>query len=75
MCLVALTPFRAFKPKLPVGGAGFESFAAGNKSYGLGQRSAPNQGSVDSLGAAAGYGNRDTAAAARRAAIVKRAGM
>lgn len=74
MCFMALPRRRQFE-SAPIGGAGFNSYAAGNKSYGLGMRAAPNQGTVQTAQAGIGYGNRDTAAAARRAAIVKRAGL
>lgn len=56
----------------PVGGGGFNSLAAGNKVYGQG-RPNPNQGPV-SPGATTGYAKRDAMAAARRNALVKRAG-
>lgn len=53
----------------PQGGAGFNAYAAGNKAYGTG-RPAPTYGAVDK----AGYAMRDGRAAARREALIRRAG-
>ena len=54
----------------PVGGAGFNSMAAGAKHYGTG-RPMPTTGLVtDKLG----YAQRDAAAAARKEALIRRAG-
>lgn len=53
----------------PQGGAGFNSFAAGAKSYGSG-RPAPTYGAVDKRG----YALRDGKAAARRDALLRRTG-
>ena len=52
------------------GGGGFEAFAAGKKSYG-GGRPMPTMGKVQSK---AGYGMRDGKMAARREALMRRAG-
>lgn len=53
-----------------VGGGGFNNLAAGNKHYGSG-RPMPTTGRVaDKLG----YAQRDAAAAARREALIRRAG-
>jgi hypothetical protein len=54
----------------PQGGAGFNSLAAGNKTYG-GGRPMPNLGKVQSK---AGYGLRDSKMAARREALMRRSG-
>lgn len=54
----------------PQGGAGFNAYAAGNKSYG-GGRPMPNLGKVSSK---AGYGLRDSKMAARREALMRRSG-
>lgn len=54
----------------PQGGAGFNSYAAGNKSYG-GGRPMPNLGRVRNT---AGYAIRDSKMAARREALLRRAG-
>lgn len=56
----------------PIGGAGFNSFAAGNKVYGQG-RPNPTQGPVSAAGQL-GYQKRDAQAAARRNALIKRSG-
>ena len=53
----------------PQGGAGFNPYAAGNKTYGTG-RPAPTYGAVDKTG----YAMRDGQAAARRDALMRRAG-
>lgn len=53
------------------GAAAFNPMAAGKKHYGLGQRSNPNQGMS---GYTPGYGRRDAEAAARRDALIRRAG-
>lgn len=53
----------------PQGGAGFNPYAAGNKVYGSG-RPAPTYGQVDKTG----YAMRDGQAAARREALLRRAG-
>lgn len=58
----------AMQPSAPQGGAGFNSFAAGNKVYGQG-RPAPTYGAVDKTG----YAMRDGKAAARRDALMRRA--
>ena len=52
-----------------VGGGGFNPYAAGNKAYGTG-RPAPTYGQVDKTG----YAMRDGKAAARRDALMRRAG-
>lgn len=61
-------------PSQQQGGTGlpvtFLPFAAGNRHYGTG-RSAPNIGKTANK---AGYGERDAKAAARRAALFRRAG-
>jgi len=49
-----------------VGGAGFNSLAAGDKQYGLSGSLAPNVGPVNNRG---GYAARDTKLAAQRAAL------
>lgn len=54
----------------PQGGAGFNSLAAGNKSYG-GGRPMPNLGKTQNI---AGYGMRDGKMAARREALMRRSG-
>lgn len=51
-----------------VGGAGFNSFAAGKKHYGAG-RSAPNVGKTPNM---AGYGKRDASADNRLDALQRR---
>lgn len=54
----------------PVGGGGFNPMAAGNKQYGAG-RPMPTTGKVvDKLG----YAQRDAANAARKQALIRRAG-
>ena len=58
------------QPTGSVGGGGFSSYAAGKKSYGLGQSSAPNMGMTANK---AGYGKRDGEMAARRDALLNRA--
>ena len=53
----------------PVGGGGFNSFAAGNKHYGTG-RPMPTTGTVtDQLG----YAKRDAGLAAKKDALIRRA--
>ena len=52
-----------------IGGGGFNPYAAGAKSYGTGTP-APNYGPVDKTG----YAMRDGRAAARRDALIRRAG-
>jgi hypothetical protein len=54
----------------PQGGAGFNAYAAGKKSYGSG-RSMPTFGKVSSK---AGYAMRDGKMAARRQALLRRSG-
>lgn len=54
----------------PQGGAGFNSYAAGNKTYGSG-RPMPTVGKVQDK---AGYGLRDSKMAARREALMRRYG-
>lgn len=54
----------------PQGGAGFESLAAGSKSYG-GGRPMPNLGKTQNM---AGYAKRDGKMAARRDALMRRSG-
>lgn len=51
-----------------VGGAGFNSYAAGRKHYGTG-RVAPNIGKTPNM---AGYGKRDASAANRIDALQRR---
>lgn len=53
-----------------LGGAGFNPYAAGHKSYG-GGRPMPTSGKVTDK---VGYGQRDAEAKARRDALLKRAG-
>lgn len=53
----------------PTKESGFNPYAAGKKHYGTG-RSMPTTGAVDKLG----YSERDSKAAARRAALLRRAG-
>ena len=67
--IAAMQPQR-FKSPAPVGGAGFNAYAAGNKVYGQG-RPAPTYGAVSKPG----YAMRDGKAAARREALIRRAGM
>lgn len=57
-------------PEAPVGGGGFNSFAAGKKVYGSG-RPMPTYGAVQNK---IGYGVRDGKMAARRDALMRRAG-
>lgn len=52
------------------GGAGFNAYAAGSKSYG-GGRPMPNVGKTSNM---AGYGLRDSKMAARREALMRRSG-
>lgn len=63
------------QPGMPVsaprGGAGFNPMAAGNKTYGAGL-SAPNVGPTANR---QGYAQRDAAGAARRDALLRRAGL
>lgn len=54
----------------PQGGAGFNPYAAGSKVYGAG-RTMPNVGKVADK---TGYAQRDAKAAARKAALLRRAG-
>lgn len=54
----------------PQGGGGFNSYSAGNKSYG-GGRPMPTMGMVQNK---AGYAARDGKMAARREALMRRAG-
>lgn len=54
----------------PQGGAGFNAYAAGNKSYGSG-RPMPTIGKVQNK---AGYAARDGRMAARREALMRRSG-
>lgn len=54
----------------PQGGAGFNAYAAGSKSYG-GGRPMPNVGKTSNM---AGYGLRDSKMAARREALMRRSG-
>jgi hypothetical protein len=54
----------------PQGGAGFNSYAAGNKSYGSG-RPMPTVGMVQNK---TGYAMRDGKMAARREALMRRSG-
>lgn len=54
----------------PQGGAGFNAYAAGKKSYGSG-RSMPTFGKVSNK---AGYAMRDGKMAARRQALIRRSG-
>lgn len=54
----------------PQGGAGFSSYAAGNKTYGSG-RPMPTVGKVQNK---AGYAMRDGKMAARREALMRRVG-
>lgn len=56
-----------------LGGAGFEQGAAGRKRYGAG-RPMPNVGKVGKASAVSGYNERDVKAAARRSALIRRAG-
>lgn len=58
-----------FDPKPKQGGAGFNSYAAGKKTYGAGGRPAPNLGPTANK---VGYGKRDAAAATRRNAFLNR---
>lgn len=51
-----------------VGGAGFNSFAAGRRHYGAG-RSAPNVGKTANT---VGYGQRDASAQNRKDALMRR---
>lgn len=68
---MAFNPIRgAISSSAPQGGAGFNPYAAGKKRYG-GGRLAPNVGKTPNM---AGYGQRDAAAAARRDALIRRAG-
>lgn len=55
----------------PLGGGGFNNFAAGNKIYGQG-RPQPTTGPVGLQGQL-GYQKRDAQAAARRNALIQRA--
>ena len=59
-----------FNAGAPQGGAGFNAYAAGNKSYGSG-RPMPTMGKVAET---SGYGMRDGKMAARREALMRRAG-
>lgn len=75
---MAINPIRGLftqQPGSPVtapqGGAGFNPMAAGNKVYGAGGY-APNVGGVANR---QGYAQRDAAGAARRQALLRRAGM
>jgi len=52
----------------PTSDSGFNPYAAGKKHYGSG-RSMPTTGAVDKLG----YAERDSKAAARREALLRRA--
>lgn len=71
---MAINPMRGFVAGVPtVQAPQFTPLAAGNKHYGMGQRSAPNVGKVSSAGAAVGYNQRDAEAAARREALIRRA--
>jgi hypothetical protein len=54
----------------PQGGAGFNAYAAGNKSYGSG-RPMPTMGKIADT---TGYAMRDGKMAARREALMRRAG-
>lgn len=54
----------------PVGGGGFNNLAAGNKTYGSG-RPMPTMGKVQNK---SGYAMRDGKMAARRDALMRRAG-
>lgn len=56
---------------LPVGGGGFNPFAAGSKRYGTGLLTGPNIGPVSGAGKI-GYMERDLQAMARRNAILQR---
>jgi hypothetical protein len=58
------------QPSGGTGGSGFSAYAAGKKSYGLGQSSAPNTGKTANK---VGYGQRDGEMAARRDALLNRA--
>lgn len=53
-----------------VGGAGFNPYAAGSKTYGAG-RPMPTSGKIANK---SGYTERDAKAAARRDALIRRAG-
>lgn len=64
----AYNPIRGKQAKL-LGGAGFNSQAAGRKAYGQGGRPFPNQGRVGAEGKK-GYTERD----AKRDAILRRKG-
>lgn len=55
----------------PQGGAGFNPYSAGDKHYGLGQRSAPNVGPASGQGQI-GYQMRDAQAQNRKDALVRR---
>jgi hypothetical protein len=66
---MAYSRFNPYAP--PVGGAGFNPYAAGSKSYGAG-RPMPTTGAVSDK---AGYGQRDAKAAARRDALIRRAAL
>lgn len=66
--MVSLSPQRGILRQSGVGGAGFNSYAAGNKSYG-GGRPMPNIGKTANK---IGYGKRDGAMAARRDALMNR---
>lgn len=61
---------RTEKSTAPQGGAGFNALAAGRKYYG-GGRPMPTTGKVSDK---AGYGRRDALAAARKNALIRRAG-
>ena len=51
----------------PVGGGGFNKYAAGRKQYGMG-RNFPTMGKVDPVG----YAERDAMAGAQRNAILRK---
>lgn len=57
-------------PNPPPGMRGFNSYAAGNRTYG-GGRNFPNMGPVSGTGKA-GYAERDNKAKARKSAIMRR---
>lgn len=69
-----MNPMRRVVAGAPVAGVSdFNPLAAGDKHYGLGQRSAPNVGAVNNAQAQVGYAQRDAQAAARREALIRRA--
>lgn len=52
----------------PIGGGGFNPYAAGDKRYGAGQRRNPNQGAAQDM---TGYGARDLRNKARTSALMR----